>query len=223
MSLLNRFREFLDARREHDAVAEECSSTSSGKSSTTSTRACHRRLRAARRCGTSAASSASANARATSAPARGFADFRASWLDWKLGGRMLLRYPGLSIISGITLAAAMALGAGFFEFSWEMRDSKLPLADGRSDRAARELRRGCEQDRAALRARLPGVAGAARVHRAARCVPRDRAKPHHADGRSEPVEVAEISPVAFPLTRVPPLLGRPLLEADAAPARRTWS
>ena len=40
-----------------------------------------------------------------------------------------------------------------------------------------------------------------------------------ADGRSEPVDVAEISPVAFPLTRVPPLLGRPLLEADAAPVK----
>jgi putative ABC transport system permease protein len=60
----------------------------------------------------------------------GLADFRASWLDWKLGWRMLLKYPGLSIISGMALAAAMALGAGFFEFSWEMRDSKLPLADG---------------------------------------------------------------------------------------------
>src|SRR5690606_8139309 len=36
-------------------------------------------------------------------------------------------------------------------------------------------------------------------------------------GRVLPVKVAEISPVAFALTRVPPLLGRPLVDADAEP------
>src|SRR5690606_27475557 len=36
-------------------------------------------------------------------------------------------------------------------------------------------------------------------------------------GRVLPVKVAEISPVAFAVTRVPPLLGRPLVDADAEP------
>ena len=37
------------------------------------------------------------------------------------------------------------------------------------------------------------------------------------DARPEPVTVAEITASAFQLTRVPPLLGRPLLEADEQP------
>src|SRR5439155_12743791 len=34
---------------------------------------------------------------------------------------------------------------------------------------------------------------------------------------SRPIRVAEMTPSAFPLTRVPPLLGRPLVESDAVP------
>ena len=34
-----------------------------------------------------------------------------SWLDWKLGARLLLKYPALTIIGGLSLAAAMTLGA----------------------------------------------------------------------------------------------------------------
>src|SRR5687767_9537033 len=63
-------------------------------------------------------------------PGASLREFRTSWLDWKLGGRMLLKYPGLSIIGGMTLAAAIALGAGFFEFAWEMNSPRLPLDEG---------------------------------------------------------------------------------------------
>jgi hypothetical protein len=30
----------------------------------------------------------------------------ASWLDWKVGARMLLKYPALTVIGGLSLAAA---------------------------------------------------------------------------------------------------------------------
>ena len=33
-----------------------------------------------------------------------------SWLDWKLGARLLLRQPALTIIGGLSLAAAIAIG-----------------------------------------------------------------------------------------------------------------
>ena len=39
------------------------------------------------------------------------------------------------------------------------------------------------------------------------------------DARPEPVTVAEISASAFRVTRVPPLLGRPLLDSDEQPGR----
>ena len=34
-----------------------------------------------------------------------------SWLDWKLGARLLVKYPALTIIGGLSLAGAIAIGA----------------------------------------------------------------------------------------------------------------
>jgi putative ABC transport system permease protein len=217
MSILSRFREFLDARREHDAVTEEMEfhiqrevqhNLDTGMSPEEARRKAMRDFGGVDRF--------REHARDERTGTR-LADFRASWLDWKLGGRMLLKYPGLSIIGGITLAAAMALGAGFFEFSWEMRDARLPLEDG--DRIVRLENYDVDESRIELqsvhdfllwRDELESIEQLG----AYRAIERNLIT---ADGRSEPVEVAEISPVAFPLTRVPPMLGRPLNEADAAP------
>lgn len=217
MSILARIREFVDARREHEAVAEEMQfhvereilhNIEAGMAAAEARRKAlqdfggierFREVARDERTGTR------------------LADFRASWLDWKLGGRMLLRYPGLSIIGGMTLAAAMALGAGFFEFAWEMRDPRLPLAGG--DRIVRLENYDVASSRIEGRAMHDFVAWRDQLETveqlgAYRTIDRNLIT---ADGRSEPIEVAEISPVAFPLTRVPPLLGRPLVEADAAP------
>jgi predicted permease len=217
MSLLNRMREFLDARREHDAVAEEMQfhiereiqhNLDAGMSPADARRKAMQDFGGLERF--------RERARDERTGTR-LSDFRASWLDWKLGGRMLLKYPGLSIIGGMTLAAAMALGAGFFEFAWEMRDPRLPLDEGdrivrleNFDVAERKVEPRSVHDFLVWREQLESVEQLG----AYRAIERNLIT---ADGRSEPVEVAEISPVAFPLTRVPPLLGRPLLEADAAP------
>src|SRR5688500_2006193 len=56
--------------------------------------------------------------------------FGASWVDFKLGGRMLLKYPGLTVIGGMTLAGAMAVGAAWFEVTQQIVTPRLPLADG---------------------------------------------------------------------------------------------
>ncbi|HSJ31787.1 MAG TPA: ABC transporter permease [Longimicrobiales bacterium] len=217
MSLLSRFREILDARREHDAVAEEMQfhiereiqhNVDAGMSAADARRKAMRDFGGVERFRESARDERTGTR---------LADFRASWLDWKLGGRMLLKYPGLSIIGGMTLAAAMALGAGFFEFSWEMRDPRLPLEDGERivrlenyDADSSRIERRSMHDFLVWRDQLESIEQLG----AYRAIERNLIT---ADGRSEPVEVAEISPVAFPLTRVPPLLGRPLVEADAAP------
>ena len=63
-------------------------------------------------------------------PGTQWSDFRMSWLDWKLGGRMLLKYPGMSIIGVLTLAVAIGLGAGWFELTRMVFDPRLPLEDG---------------------------------------------------------------------------------------------
>jgi putative ABC transport system permease protein len=145
------------------------------------------------------------------------ADFKASWLDWKLGGRMLLKYPGLSIIGGLTLASAIALGAGWFELMWEVRHGTLPLDEG--DRVVRienwDAAAGNAEPRSVydflnMREQLRSI----EQFGAYRALERNLIT---ADGSAQPVQVAEISAAAFELARVPPLLGRPLTDADAEP------
>ena len=53
-----------------------------------------------------------------------------STLDFKLGVRMLLRYPGLTALGGVAMAFAIFIGAGSFEFLAQVAYPKLPLPDG---------------------------------------------------------------------------------------------
>src|SRR6188508_1692417 len=53
-----------------------------------------------------------------------------SWLDVKLGIRMLTRYPWLSSVAVIGMALAIAIGAGYFSFISLVLDSSLPVAGG---------------------------------------------------------------------------------------------
>src|SRR5690606_28291153 len=51
-------------------------------------------------------------------------------LDFKLGARMLRRYPGLSLIGGTALAGAIAIGTVAFEMMRQEFFPALPLPDG---------------------------------------------------------------------------------------------
>src|SRR5262245_9831081 len=53
-----------------------------------------------------------------------------SWLDWKLGARMLLKYPALTIIGGLSLAAAIAIGVVGIEVAGELLYKRLPFDEG---------------------------------------------------------------------------------------------
>src|SRR2546426_3896369 len=53
-----------------------------------------------------------------------------SWLDVKLGLRMLRRYPGLTIVGGLAMAFGIATGASVFEFLNQMTGPSLPLEEG---------------------------------------------------------------------------------------------
>src|SRR4029079_870715 len=137
-----------------------------------------------------------------------------SWLHWKLGARLLLKYPALTIIGGLSLAGAIAIGAVGIEVADELLYNRLPcyagvrgvLLETRDTAASREEPRVLH-DFAIWRRSLKTVAelGAARV--SARNV-------LTGEGRIESLRVAEITASAFPLTRVPPLLGRPLQPTD---------
>ena len=53
-----------------------------------------------------------------------------SWLDWKLGARLLLKYPALTIIGGLSLAGAIAIGAVGIEVAGELLYKRLPFEEG---------------------------------------------------------------------------------------------
>ena len=53
-----------------------------------------------------------------------------SWLDVKLGLRMLAKYPGLSIVAVLGMSLAITIGAGYFAFIGAMMDSTLPIEEG---------------------------------------------------------------------------------------------
>jgi putative ABC transport system permease protein len=138
-----------------------------------------------------------------------------SWIDWKLGARMLLKHPGLTLIGGLSLAAAIAIGSVGFEVASELLYKRLPFAEGERvvsietrDAAASQVEPRVLHDFAIWRESLETITELG----AARLVERNVLT---GEGRVEPLRVAEITASAFPLTRVPPLLGRPLQSSDA--------
>src|SRR5262249_8618783 len=137
-----------------------------------------------------------------------------SWLDWKLGARLLLKYPALTIIGGLSLAGAIAIGAVGIEVADELLYKRLPFDEGgrvvrleTQDRGGSGVEPRVVHDFSIWRRSLKTVVelGAARV---------SERNVLTGEGRVESLRVAEITASAFPLTRVPPLLGRPLQPAD---------
>jgi putative ABC transport system permease protein len=137
-----------------------------------------------------------------------------SWLDWKLGARLLLKYPALTIIGGLSLAGAIAIGAVGIELANELLYRRLPFDEGgrvvrldTQDTVASRVEPRVLHDFAIWRRSLKTVVelGAARV---------SERNVLTGEGRVESLRVAEITASAFPLTRVPPLLGRPLQATD---------
>lgn len=139
---------------------------------------------------------------------------RFSLLDIKLGFRMLLRYPGLTIVGGFAIAFAIWVGASTFEYVNQVVDPSLPLRGG--DRLVAIRLWNAETSRAEYRAtfdftlwqrelRTIEDLGAYRIVRRNLSV---------GDDNREPVEMAEISASAFRFAPSAPLLGRALIDSD---------
>ncbi|MET0397654.1 MAG: ABC transporter permease, partial [Longimicrobiaceae bacterium] len=149
--------------------------------------------------------------------ARGLAWVSGLSLDFRLGGRMLARYPGLTLVGGLAIAFAIAVGAATFEVVTQLAHPSLPLDEGGRvvgirvwDAAANRAERRLLHDFAAWRGELRTVEQLG----AFRQVERNLAT---GDGLTEPVAVAEVSASAFRVARVAPLLGRALTDADERP------
>ena len=140
-----------------------------------------------------------------------------SWLDLKLAIRMLVKYPGLTLVGGLGIAVAVAIGVGFFALFHSRFYPNIPLSEGHRlvglenwDRRTNKENRRSLHDFVLWRAEMKSVEDMTAFRTVARNAIVE-------DGSVESVQVAEITPSGFRLARVPPLLGRSLLDADAAP------
>lgn len=141
-----------------------------------------------------------------------------SLLDIRLGMRMLVRYPVLTVISTVSLSAAIALGASAFAFISLFLWPRMPLPDGDNivQVALRNVPDSREEsaftaDYLHLRAASTTLTDFA----AGRVLARNLMM---ADGIVEPILVAETTASMFDMARVAPVAGRVLTDADASPA-----
>jgi predicted permease len=137
-----------------------------------------------------------------------------SWLDVKLGLRMLIRYPGLTCIGGLALAIAIGIGAGVLHFFQIYLRPVVPLDGGDRivsivtwDATSNRRETRVLHDFVAWRERLTAVEHVA----AFRTIERNLIG---SDGQIQPVLIAEMTAAGFRVARVPPLLGRSLDDAD---------
>ena len=140
-----------------------------------------------------------------------------SWLDFKLGFRMLARYPMLTVVGSLAMAVAIAVGAGTFEVIMRVTNPSLPLPNGDRlvglnywDRTEPGVRAPSAYDALTWQEGLRKVEDIG----AFRLVQRNLIV---GDQVGEPVDAAEISAAAFRVTGVPPLMGRALVDADESP------
>jgi predicted permease len=146
--------------------------------------------------------------------ARGFRWLDNSRVDFKLGARMLVKYPALSLIGGAGLAVGVAIGAAFFAFLYSLFYATLPVDGGERIVALEnwdiesnsEMRRSMH-DLVMWRREMKTVEEIGAFRTIARNVT-------IAGGSTEAVEVAEITAAGFNITRVAPVIGRAIVQAD---------
>jgi predicted permease len=146
---------------------------------------------------------------------RGLAWLAGMSLDFKLGLRMMLKYPGLTFIGVLGLSVAVAIGAAAFGMISNFIAGSLPLDEGDRIVAIQNLNAGSDDrgrplhlhDLTTWRADLHAVSTIG----AYRTLDRNLITPQ---ARPEPVRVAEISASGFRIARVPPVLGRYFNDED---------
>jgi putative ABC transport system permease protein len=143
---------------------------------------------------------------------------RFSWLDFKVGLRMLARYPGLTVVGTVAIAVAIALGSLYFEAINKWQNPKLPIRDaGRVvsilnwDAAQLRTDERSLHDFAIWRQQAKTIEQMGAAVTFVRNLQTD-------DQRIEPVRGAEISASAFAIMGTPPLHGRTLTAQDEQPS-----
>jgi putative ABC transport system permease protein len=135
-------------------------------------------------------------------------------LDLKLGARMLLKYPGLTLVGGLAMAFAICVGTVIFEVVTMLVYPSLPLPAGERivqirnwDVAANDPEPRALDDFINWRAALRSVTELGVWRDATRNL-------IVTEGDARPVQVAEMTASGFRVADGTPLLGRTLVDTD---------
>ena len=144
---------------------------------------------------------------------RGLAWLSGLSLDFKLGFRMLVKYPGLTLIGGLAMAFGIWFGAVTFQMFGMLTGTTLPLPDG--DRIVKiqnwDIKTLKDEDRVLYDYQLWRSTRAITDLGAYRDASVNLVG---ADGGAQPAAAAEITASAFRIAPQRPLLGRVLEESD---------
>src|ERR1044071_6909357 len=145
---------------------------------------------------------------------RAFDSLRFSVLDLKLGGRMLVKHPALTVIATIAVGFAVAVGTVGCEIARQALWPTIPLPNGdaivalQNWNAAESVRiDASRRDYELWRDGLSTITDLSAVEVEERSIAVGA-------GPGQPETVANVTASTFALTRVPALMGRTLLEAD---------
>ena len=137
-----------------------------------------------------------------------------SWMDFKLGFRMLVRYPGLTLVGVFGMAIAIAITAGASSIINRFTDPALPLDAGDRiitvltwDAAKNGPERRVLHDLLIWRRDVKSLVDVGAYRQVGRNL-------IASGGQSESVRVAEMSASGFRVGRVAPMMGRHLLDGD---------
>lgn len=137
-----------------------------------------------------------------------------SWLDVKLGARMLVKHPGVTVVGGLAMMIGIGLGAAYLEIVNDFLHPTLPLDEG--ERIVGLQNRDLEENDPDLRS-IHDFVGWREELESVRNLGAFRSIEQNlgmAEGPAEPAQGVEITPAAFDVVRVPALLGRTLIDAD---------
>ena len=143
---------------------------------------------------------------------------RFSWLDFKVGLRMLARYPGLTVVGTLAIAVAIAIGSLYFEAINKWQNPKLPIRDADRvisivnwDAGELETEGRSLYDFSVWRQQAKTIENMGAAVEFMRNLQTE-------DRRIEPVRGAEITANAFSIMGTQPVLGRTLRAQDELPS-----
>ena len=137
--------------------------------------------------------------------------------EFKLGFRMLLKYPGLTLAGGLALTIAIAVGAGWYQLWGNLLSPTIPLPEG--DRLVLVETRNTLTNQPEARVARDFLEWRRELRTIEELGAYRRGISNLIVAGAPPMAIrsAEMTPGAFRAARMAPVLGRGLQDADAMP------